>query len=468
MTESVKNHLTLREKMRYALSRSKGITIETDLKPYLSIVDKIRQHNLADYPDNKLREIMQNLRSRASVGEKPADLLPLTYAVINEVCSRTLGITPYDEQLLAAIVLHQGKLAQLQTGEGKTLAAVFPAVLESMAGKGVHIMTANDYLARRDARWMGAIYGFLGITAGYVQEKQTREERRAAYQADITYLTAREAGFDLLRDQLCYDPGELVQRDYRMAIVDEADFILIDEARIPLVIAAQDRKEQIDPYVIEALLPHLQPAVDYQIDKNWRRIYLTLAGQQKVQKLTGWGGMHEEEYIDCYASVNVALHAHHLLKKDVDYIVRRGKIELVDEFTGRIADRRRWPYGIQTALEAREGLEIQPSGRIYGSITIQHFLNLYPRIAALTATAASAAAELVKFYSLKTVIIPPHKPVIRIDAPDRVFTTRQAKLKALVKEISTVHITGRPILVGTASVKESGELAGLLREAGVD
>jgi len=467
MQGTLKNRLNFRQQARYALDRAKGISIETDLNRYLPVIDKIKSYKLNKHTDSQLQQIIKETGIQIQKGADMDAQLPIVYAVVYETVIRTLGITPYDEQLLAAIVLHQGKLAQMQTGEGKTMAIAFAAVLESLAGQGVHILTANDYLAKRDAQWMGAIYNLLGLTACYVQDSSTHKARADAYLADITYLTAREAGFDFLRDQLVYDPQAQVQRSYNMAIVDEADFILIDEARIPLVIAGSAGEREIDPHWVETLLPQLIPGMDFLIDKNWRRIYLNLNGQEKVQRITGSGGIHEEQCLPLYAAINVGLHAHYLLTKDVDYIVREKKIELIDEFTGRIADRRRWPYGIQAALEAKEHLALQPEGKIFGSITIQYFLNQYPKIAALTATAVSAARELLYFYGLTTVLIPSHKPVIRRDAPDRVFKTRAAKFRAIVEEILTAHSTGRPVLVGTASVRESDELFAMLSGAGL-
>lgn len=467
MNQNVKFNIPLKKRLNIALQQARGIPLETDLKPYLYELQAIKGYNFREANESDLKARLEALRQQAVKGVPLANLLPLVFALVNEICTRTLGLTPYDVQLLAGVVLHQGKLAQMQTGEGKTLAAVLPAVLNALTGKGVHIMTANDYLAKRDAEWMRPVYAYCGLHVASIQEKMSAEERKAAYAADITYLTAREAGFDLLRDGLCYEPQDRVQRDFNYAIIDEADFILIDEARIPLVVAGQSPQPELDIYRIHAVISQLHPGLDFTLDRAGRSANLTLAGQQHVAQLLGCGGIHEEQALPFYAAVHVALLAEHLLTRDVDYLVRHAKIELVDQFTGRVADKRRWPYGIQNALEAKEGLAIQPEGQIYGSITIQHFINLYPKVAAMTATAVSAAGELDQFYNLKTVIIPSHKPVIRIDETDQVFRTRQAKLDALCREIASVHATGQPVLLGTASVRESEELATLLVAQGI-
>lgn len=467
MEQTIQNQLHFKEKLFYTLKRSKGIPIETDLAPYTGILKEIKKYHLKNRTDSRLKEMCASIKQRARSGESLKQLLPGLYALVREVFARTLGLRPYDVQLIGAIVLHQGKLAQMQTGEGKTLAIVFAAIAGALTGAGVHVMTANDYLTKRDAGWMGPVYDFLGFTTGYIQEKMGTQDRKKAYHSDVTYLTAKEGGFDLLRDHLQYNRDNIVQRDYNLAIIDEADFILIDEARIPLVIAGHALKPEIDPCQINSIIPELVNETDYIMEKTCRRIYLTLAGQKKVQQLLGCGGIHEQKYTSLYAAVHVALHAHYLLTRDVDYIVRNGSIELVDENTGRVADKRRWPYGIQPALEAKEDLELQPEGRIYGSITIQHYINLYPRISALTATAVSGAKEFSRFYGLDTVIIPPNKPVMRVDAPDMVFLNRKAKIDALIREIKRVHATGRPILVGTRSCRESAEIADILNRENV-
>lgn len=467
MPEILRNRLSLLERSKYLVQRYSGHKVCADLRPYIKTIDQINHYRQKYHRAETLLEAARDLaRAVCSGADLDTALIPV-FALVAEACRRHLGLDPFPVQLAAGVAMHQGRLVQMQTGEGKTLAAVFPAVLNALQGKGVHIMTANDYLAQRDACWMGPVYRSLGLDVAWVGEGMDKEARKAAYKADITYVTAREAGFDFLRDQLAYSRDDQVQRPFQMALVDEADFILIDEARIPLVIAGADQDQETDACRINALLPRLQEHRDYVLDPEGRSVFLTESGQDRVARLLDIKPMFVSGNSRCYAAVVVALHAHHLLQRDVDYIVRRGRIELVDAFTGRVADKRRWPHGIQTALEAKEGLPLQQEGRIYGSITIQHFINLYPRLAGMTATALSAVEELADFYGLDVVLIPPHKPGQRIDAPDMVFTNYRAKMQAVLEEVVTVHGSGRPILVGTTSVRESQHLAEQLQARGV-
>ncbi len=459
--------LRLRDRVAYTLSTAKGTTIEYDLRAYDKLVREIKRIDLSGRSDAELSGLASALRERILAGAPIENELFRGFALAAEGCRRLLGLRPYDEQLAAGIAMHHGKLAQMQTGEGKTLAAVFPACMAALEGRGVHVMTANDYLARRDADWMRPIYALMGLRVSSIRESMAAADRRAAYLADVTYLTAREAGFDYLRDQLRYDAADLVQRELHAAIVDEADFILIDEARIPLVIAGTADSEQGDVRRVDQVARELRPGVDYEVDPEGRRISILLAGHRRIEEAFAVEGIHEQRGAEVFARVYAALHAHALLCRDVDYVVKNGRVELVDELTGRIADRRQWPYGIQAALEAKEGLAVGSEGRVYGSITIQHLMGLYGKVAAMTATAVPSAEELAEFYGLSTVLIPTVKPVRRVDEPDVVFRTRGAKMAALVREISTSHTVGRPILVGTASVRESQELADLLAEAGV-
>jgi preprotein translocase subunit SecA len=468
MKQTVRNTLTFRENLYYLIKRYKGINIETDLTAYNKVAAKIQAFNLSQFSNSDLKLISKRLKELVRQGEDLDNLLPEAYALVSEVCSRDLGMIPFPVQTIAGIAMHQANLVQMKTGEGKTLAAVFPAYLNALTGKGVHIMTANDYLAKRDALWMGNVYKFLGLDVEYIQEKTSDKQRQKAYMADITYLTAKQGGFDFLRDQLQYDRNKLLRRDYYMTIVDEADFIMIDEARIPMVIAAESSGTDINPIQINNLFNHLNSKTDYNVDRVGRNSFLTVPGQAKVQEILGCGGIHEEASTQLYAAVNVALHAHTLLKRDVDYVIKQGKIELIDESTGRIADNRRWPYGIQRALEAKEGLTLQSTGKINGSITIRNYINLYPKIAAMTATAVSAADEFMHFYNLSTVIIPSNRTEQMEHLPDRIFSNIKGKVKAIVEDIQKIHTSGRPILVGTRTVRESEELAGQLKMSGIN
>jgi preprotein translocase subunit SecA len=422
---------------------------------------------LARASDRDLRDRSREIRTRARGGTPLDDLEVEAFALVREAAARTLGLGPFDVQVLAALAMQRGHLVEMQTGEGKTLAAIFPAFLRALGGRGVHVLTFNDYLARRDAAWMGPLYRFLGLTVSAVQEGMSPGQRRRAYAADVTYVTAKEAGFDLLRDLLCREPGDLVQRPFHFALVDEADSLLVDEARVPLVIAAGESRGEDSSYRMAEIVRRLEPEIHYRIDEYGRNVDLTEAGMQRAESLLGCGDLLAAENLDALTEINCALHAASLLTRDIDYILRHGKIEMVDEFTGRLVEDRHWPDGLQAALEAKEGLEHRPEGRVLGSISLQHFLQLYPGLCGMTGTAQPAAEELEDLYGLDLVVIPPNRPCIRRDLPDVVFTHQEAKTRGLVEEIRRVHATGRPILVGTLSVAESDRLARALRDAGV-
>lgn len=441
---------------------------ELSLEPCRRVLEEINRINLEELPDGRLQEMSRELRHRALSGRPAEELLADAFGLCREAARRVLGLRPFDVQLLAGIAMHYGALAEMQTGEGKTLAAVAPAYLNALYGKGVHVLTFNDYLAKRDAGWMGPVYEFLGLRAAHVCEGMSTAERKRAYAADITYLTAREAGFDYLRGFLCDSAEELVQRSYNYAIVDEADSILIDEARIPLVIAGKTEKPYgIDPVRMAEIVGSLEAGVDYSLDEYERNVFLTEKGTGVVEQIFGCGNLYDEKNLSLLVDVGNALHARALLKRDVDYIVRNGKIELVDEFTGRVADKRQWPYGLQEAIEAREGIYNESRGRIIASVTLQNFIRLYPRVSGMTGTASTASAEFLEFYGLNVVVVPTNRECIRTDHPDIIFTHAAAKLKALVAEIESVHANGRPILIGTRSVEESERLAGSLKNIGI-
>ena len=450
------------------LERLRGRPIERDLSAYREVLARIAalEPAVGALDDPGLTRRAHTLRERVAGGGAPEAQRPEAFALAREAARRALGQRPFDEQLLAGLALADGRIAEMATGEGKTLAAVAPMFLHALAGRGAHVLTFNDYLARRDAAWMGPVYERLGLSVGFVQERMSVAERQRAYGADVTYLTAKEAGFDHLRDGLALEPGERAQREYHFALVDEADSILIDEARVPLVIAGETGEALGGPERLAALVRGLVPRRDFDTDEHAHNIALTEAGTARVEAALG-SSLHALEGVSLHAQLRHALHAEQLLKRDVDYIVRGGRVELVDESTGRVAYRRQWPDGLQAAVEAKEGLRLSREGRILGQVTLQHFLGLYPRLAGMTATAHTAAEELEAFYGLRTVVVPTHRPTIRGDQPDVVFTHPAAKRVALVAEIARVHATGRPLLVGTASVEESEELAAALREPGV-
>jgi len=454
-------------RLRQIFHRCRGRLVEFDLTPYEKLLARIdeRETSLQQQSDGQLKGLSKELMARARAGVPLDELLVEAFALVREVSHRTVGMRHFDVQVLGGIALHQGKLIEMQTGEGKTLVAVLPAYLNALTGRGVHVLTFNDYLARRDARWMGPIYEFLGLTVGFVQEGMAPADRKRAYGCDITYATAKEAGFDYLRDHICLSEETLVHRPFHFAIVDEADSILIDEARIPLVIAGSTGEVISNPYEIADFVRGLRPGVDYETDANERNVFLTDAGLDKAEKALHCANVSANMLL--LSQLYQALHAEVLLGRDVDYIVRDGKVVIVDEFTGRVVKDRHWPHGLQAAVEAKERLQIQAEGLIRGSITLIHLAQLYPRLCGMTATAQAAAEEFTTFYRLTVVVIPPHRPSVRVDAPDLVFLTRDAKHRALVREIMAVRATGRPVLVGTCSVAESDELAEALRRKGV-
>jgi len=383
-------------------------------------------------------------------------------AITAVVAERVLGLKMFDVQLHGALALTAGKIAEMQTGEGKTLAAVPAVVWFAREGAGVHVMTVNDYLARRDAQWMGGIYEFLGLSVGHVQQGITTEERRQAYACDITYATANEIGFDLLRDSLALRPRERVQRAFATSVIDEADSILIDEARIPLVIAGGDANRETLAYHVDRLTRFFHRGRHFTLDEYSRNVALTDAGIRAVETSFACGNLFEEDNLALLTAVQDSLHAHSMLRRDVDYLVKDGAIESVDEFKGRIAENRRWPAGLHTAIEAKEGLALKTQGRIVGSITLQNLISLYPMVCGMTGTAATQADEFRMIYGLDVEVIPTNRPMIRADLPDRVYARKSDKERAVLSEIRRLHSMGRPVLVGTRSVEESERLSARL------
>lgn len=437
------------------------------LQSYWDKVALIKKRDFAAWDDQRLQSESLRLRQEAQSGTPLDELLVDAYALVCEASKRTLGLQPYDVQIVAAIALHERMLIEQHTGEGKTLSAVMPAYLNALIGDGVHVLTFNDYLAHRDAQWMGPIYRFLGLTVNSVQAGMSLSDKRLAYAADITYVTAKEAGFDFLRDTIALDAADTVHRPFHYVIVDEADSLLLDEARVPLVISGESDLSNSDGIRFAEIARQLGQVQHYDFDESQRNVYLNEAGAAKVEALLGCGNLYDSHNSQLLSSINCALHVQVLLTRDVDYIVRDGKVELIEEYTGRVAENRYLPDGLQTALVAKEGLQSTAGGRILGTITLQHFLSLYPKMSGMTATAHASAMEFEDIYRLEVVQIPPNRPNIRIDHPYRIFTHREAKLKALVQEISSVHATGRPILIGTSSVEESDKLAQALAAAGV-
>jgi preprotein translocase subunit SecA len=418
-----------------------------------------RRPKLSELSDDQLRSTARALPCEAGVVE--------TFALAAAIAERVLGLHMFDVQIQGALALQRGYIAEMQTGEGKTLAAVPAVIWYARQGHGTHVLTANDYLARRDALWMRGIYDWFGLSVGHISQTMPREQRHAAYLCDVTYATANEVGFDYLRDGLARSAEELVQRPFAFAIIDEADSILIDEARIPLVIAGGVPEDSVFAYRVDQVVTKLRPRVHYSLDEFARNVQLTDAGIQLVEVALNCGSLFEEQNLRILTAVQDALHAHALLRRDVDYVVKNGSIDMVDEFKGRIARNRRWPAGLQSAVEAKERVRLKTQGRILGSITVQSLTRMYERICGMTGTAATQAEEFWEVYKLPVTVIPTNRPIVRQDLPDIVFADKETRSRALSEEIQKVHKTGRPILIGMASVEASEELSGRLQLAGI-
>ncbi|MFG1916707.1 accessory Sec system translocase SecA2 [Micromonospora sp. NPDC048898] len=444
-----------KSKFRRFLQRP-GSTV--DLAPLEKLLPAIeaRADDLAALDDAELTEA-----AGAAVGYEEI------CAVGREAARRGLDQRPYDVQLIGAMSLLSGKVAEMATGEGKTLTATIAAYGHVRLGNGpVHVLTINDYLARRDAQWMEPVYTLLGLTVGWVNEASTPLERREAYACDVTYVSVSEAGFDYLRDQLVTDVADRVQPELATAIVDEADSIMIDEARVPMVLAGAVPGEQDPVHAAAALVRGLRKGKHYTVAEDGRSVAFTSAGLAAVEAKLGID-LYDEEHVTQLSAVHVALHAHALLNRDVDYIVRDGSVELVDEMRGRVAQRRRWPDGLQAAVEAKEGLDATAEGEVLGTIAVQAYIALYPKVCGMTATAVLVGDQLREFFGLEVAVIPPNTPCIREDEPDRIYATRAERDEALIDEIQRWHAKGRPMLIGTLDVKESEGLAAGLNAAGV-
>lgn len=431
-----------------------------DIAPYYQIIENIKNAVKAfeNISDDQLRELAKKVRTRLEANPHLENDLAYVYALVYEVFKRTLSIQPYDVQLIGAIALHEGNVIEMQTGEGKTFTAVFPAILNGLTGKGVHILTYNDYLAKRDADWMRPVYEFFDLQVLHIAEGMDQTYKKTAYRADITYATAKELGFDYLRSSMAYTEGDQVLRDLNFAIIDEADALMIDEARNPLVLAGEMEKSPIDPYEVAGFVMGMVKDKDYCLNEYSTNLYLSDIGIQKVERHYGISNLFDDENNLVHSSINLALQAAELLHRDIDYVVKEDRIKLVDELTGRIVDDRKWQNGLQTAVEAKERLPLQTEGKILGSISIQHLMKLYPKLAGMTGTARAASDEFDNFYDLGVVVIPPNKPLGRIDYDDAIFADKASKYLALIEEIKSIHHLKRPILIGTLTIKESEEL----------
>ncbi len=417
--------------------------------------------------DAELRAKTDIFREKLKDGLELEDILVEAFAVAREAARRTVQMRPFDVQIVGGIVLHEGKIAEMKTGEGKTLAATMPLYLNALAGRGSHVVTVNDYLAKRDAQWMGPIYNFLGLTVGVIVHDMDDEERKEAYNSDITYGTNNEFGFDYLRDNMKFSLEDYVQRDFYYAIVDEVDSILIDEARTPLIISGPAEESTDKYFKINQIIPRLRKEQDYTVDEKMRSVVLTEEGIARVEKYLNVQNLYEPKNIETLHHVNQALKAHTLFRRDVDYLVKDGQVIIVDEFTGRVMPGRRYSDGLHQALEAKEKVKIERENQTLASITFQNYFRMYEKLAGMTGTADTEAAEFKKIYNLDVLVIPTNMPMIRSDYTDVIYKTEGEKFKAVINEIKELHKEKRPVLVGTISIEKSETLSKLLSRSGI-
>ena len=447
-----------------------GDPSEKELKNARPVVEKINslEPAMEKLSSANLQAKTQEFKLRLQKGETLEDILPEAFAVVREASRRVTGMRHFDVQLIGGIVLHHGKIAEMRTGEGKTLVATLPVYLNALTGKGVHVVTVNDYLARRDSEDMGRIYKFLGLSVGLITHEMEFPERKAAYQADITYGTNNEFGFDYLRDNMVVDKDQMVQRELNYCIVDEVDSILIDEARTPLIISGPGEKPTELYNVIAHVVSNMKEGEDYTVDEKQKQVAPTEAGIAKAEKMLGVENLYDMEHgVDFAHHIMCAIRAKALMKRDRDYVVKDGEIIIVDEFTGRLMYGRRFSEGLHQAIEAKEGVKVQRESQTLATITFQNYFRMYHKLAGMTGTAKTEEQEFQKIYNLDVVVVPTNKPMIRIDYPDVIYKTRRAKYKAVVNEIVELHKTGRPVLVGTTSITQSEDLSALLKKAGI-
>ena len=468
--------------MRGFFTKIFGSSNQRLLNQYSKIVDKINalEDELSELSDQDLKSKTDELRSLYQDSESFDDILPKAFAIVREASKRTLGLRHYDVQLIGGITLHEGKISEMKTGEGKTLVSTLPAYLNALSGRSVHIITVNEYLAQRDADWMRPIYEFLGLTVGCIKSNQNPPERKAAYEADITYGTNNEFGFDYLRDNLSYEEQMQSQGDLTFAIVDEVDSILIDEARTPLIISGQADQSTELYQKMNSIVHKLKPGSsesetgDYTIDEKVKQIYLTEEGHSNVENILHGMNMLQEgdslydpKNIKFMHHINAAIRAHKLFNKDVDYIVKDGEVVIVDEFTGRTMAGRRWSDGLHQAVEAKENLNIKEENQTIASITFQNYFRLYDKLSGMTGTADTEAFEFQQIYGLEVVVIPTHETMIREDHADLVYLNRDGKFKNIIEDIKQRQKKDQPILVGTASIENSEYISQLLSKEGI-
>ena len=451
------------------LKRFLGDNNDKEVKRLRQIVEKINSYedSLTNLSDSSLTRYTEKFKDRLAAGETLDDILPEAFAVVREASKRVLGMRHFDVQMMGGICLHEGKIAEMRTGEGKTLVATLPTYLNALTGKGVHMVTVNDYLAKRDSIEMGRLYNFLGLTVGLIRHDMDFPERKFAYNCDITFGTNNEYGFDYLRDNMVVDLNQMVQRELNFAIVDEVDSILIDEARTPLIISGPGSKST-DSYVRMAkAVEHLKEGADYTVDEKAKTVAPADSAVPKIEKLVGVKNLYDPENIEMSHCFTAALRAKALMKRDRDYVVKDGEIVIVDEFTGRLMEGRRYSDGLHQAIEAKEGLEVRRESQTLASITFQNYFRMYNKLSGMTGTAKTEEDEFLKIYKLPVIVIPTNRPIARIDHPDVIYKTKRAKYKAVANDVAEIHAKGQPVLIGTTSITQSEELSHILKERNI-
>ncbi len=450
------------------LQKLVGTKNDRELKRIQAQVNRVNEweSKVQELTDDQLKEKSGEFKKRCQEGESLDDILPEAFAVVREGSQRTLGMRHFDSQMVGGIVLHEGKIAEMKTGEGKTLAATLPVYLNAMTGKGVHVVTVNDYLAKRDCEWMGEIYKFLGLTVGTIYHDIPEEERKQAYMADVTYGTNNEFGFDYLRDNMKFAEEQFVQRPLHFAIVDEVDSILIDESRTPLIISGQAEESTDKYYEVNSLIPKLKEN-HYQVDEKSRSSTLTEEGIVRLEELLKVENLYDPGNIEILHCAQQALKAHTVFKNEVDYVVKDGQVVIIDEFTGRMMTGRRYSDGLHQALEAKEGVKIENENQTLASITFQNYFRMYEKLGGMTGTADTEAAEFSSIYKLEVVVVPTNKPMVRDDYTDVIYRTEKEKFEAVIDEIRLLNEEGRPVLVGTISIERSEKLSRILKKYGI-
>lgn len=451
------------------LQRLLGNNNAKEIKKMRAIADHINEiePNYVKLSDANLVAKTDEFKRRLQKGETLDDILPEAFAVVREASKRVLGMRHFDVQLIGGICLHRGNIAEMRTGEGKTLVATLPVYLNALTGNGVHVVTVNDYLATRDSEQMGRLYNFLGLSTGLIVANLDFNQRKEAYACDITYGTNNEFGFDYLRDNMVSDVSQMVQRPLNYAIVDEVDSILIDEARTPLIISGPGQRSTDNYYKLAKIVPHLVKDEDYTIDEKQKTIAPTDSGIAKVEKMLGVENLYDSENIELNHLLGASLRAYAMMHRDTDYVVKDGEVVIVDEFTGRLMFGRRYSDGLHQAIEAKEGLKVERESQTLASVTFQNYFRMYNKLAGMTGTAKTEEKEFIDIYGLEVLPIPPNKPLARIDLPDQIFKTKAAKYRAVVRNAVERHQTGQPILIGTTSITQSEELSDMLLRAGV-